>query len=152
MKKYDSAQDIRDHIWNVQLFLWRVVKNLELRSNEHDRSKLDEPEKSLFDEYTPLLRDSTYGSPEYKEFLTAMKVGIDHHYSVNRHHPEFHTEGIRGMSFLDLIEMLVDWKAATMRHENGDIRKSIEINQERFGYSDELKQIMINTLDELGML
>jgi hypothetical protein len=42
--------------------------------------------------------------------------------------------------------MLCDWKAATLRHDDGDIRRSIEINQERFGYSDELKQILINTL------
>lgn len=54
--------------------------------------------------------------------------------------------GILGMSLLDLTEMLCDWKAATMRHNDGDIRKSIEINQKRFGYSDELKQILLNTL------
>ena len=45
-----------------------------------------------------------------------------------------------------LLEMLCDWIAATKRHNNGDIRKSIEINQKRFGYSDELKQILFNTL------
>ena len=32
-----------------------------------------------------------------------------------------------------------------MRHNDGDIMKSIEINQERFGYSDDLKQLLINT-------
>jgi hypothetical protein len=32
-----------------------------------------------------------------------------------------------------------------LRHETGCIYKSIEINQKRFGYSDELKQIFINT-------
>ena len=50
------------------------------------------------------------------------------------------------MNLVDLIEMLCDWKAATMRHNDGDIMKSIEINQERFGYGDEIKQIMINTV------
>lgn len=55
-------------------------------------------------------------------------------------------KGLRGMSLLDLIEMLCDWKAATLRHNDGDIRKSIEINQKRFGYSDELKAIFLNTL------
>ena len=47
---------------------------------------------------------------------------------------------------LDILEMLCDWKAATLRHKDGDIRKSIEINQKRFGYSDELKRIFLNTL------
>ena len=50
------------------------------------------------------------------------------------------------MNLLDVIEMLCDWLAATHRHAYGDIRKSIEINQKRFKYSDELKLILINTL------
>lgn len=58
--------------------------------------------------------------------------------------------GIRGMSLLDIIEMLCDWKAATMRHADGDLAKSIEINQKRFGYSDELKVILQNTARELS--
>lgn len=53
---------------------------------------------------------------------------------------------VRSMSLLDLLEMLCDWKAATMRHADGDIRRSVEINQKRFGYSDELKRILLNTL------
>jgi hypothetical protein len=57
--------------------------------------------------------------------------------------------GISGMTLLDLTEMLCDWKAATLRHNDGDIRKSIEINQKRFGYSDELKRILLNTLREI---
>lgn len=57
---------------------------------------------------------------------------------------------IRGMTLMDLVEMICDWKAATERHDDGDIRKSIELNQGRFGYSDELKQIFLNTIDHLG--
>jgi hypothetical protein len=75
-----------------------------------------------------------------------MKVGLDHHYAANTHHPEHYPDGIQGMNLLDVLEMLCDWKAATMRHNNGDIRKSIEINQQRFGYSDELKTLLLNTL------
>lgn len=54
--------------------------------------------------------------------------------------------GIKGMGLHQLIEMLCDWKAATLRHNDGCIRRSIEQNQKRFGYSDELKQILLNTL------
>ena len=53
---------------------------------------------------------------------------------------------MREMNLVQLLEMLCDWKAASMRHDNGDIRASIEINQNRFGYSDELKRILLNTL------
>jgi hypothetical protein len=68
------------------------------------------------------------------------------------HHPEHYSNGIQGMSLLDVIEMLCDWKAATMRHADGDLSKSIEINQKRFGYSDELKSILINTAIELKFI
>jgi hypothetical protein len=47
--------------------------------------------------------------------------------------------------------MLCDWRAAALRHADGDIWKSIEINQKRFGYSDELKEIFKNTLVEIGI-
>jgi hypothetical protein len=45
----------------------------------------------------------------------------------------------------------MDWKAATLRHADGDILKSIEINQKRFGYSDDLKEIFKNTVKEMGL-
>jgi len=61
-------------------------------------------------------------------------------------HPDLRETGnISGMNLIDLIEMLCDWKAAGLRHDDGDLMKSIEINQERFGYSDELAHIFRNT-------
>ena len=145
----DSRPDTCKHIQTVQHFMLLVVNDLLLRSLVHDQSKLGSPEKEIFDEYTPKLAGSTYGSEEYKQFLAGMKPALDHHYAKNSHHPEYYPNGIQGMSLLDIIEMLCDWKAATLRHNDGDIRRSIEINQKRFGYSDELKQIFLNTLKEI---
>jgi hypothetical protein len=54
------------------------------------------------------------------------------------------------MSLLDLIEMFADWKAATLRHADGDLSESLKINKERFGLSDQLAQIMQNTMKEMG--
>ena len=65
-----------------------------------------------FDEYTPKLKHSTYGTDEYKGFLAGMGAGLEHHYAHNRHHPEHHAGGVHGMNLVDLIEMLADWKAA----------------------------------------
>lgn len=148
----DSRPATYEHIQTVQRFLTMAIVNLLTRSDNHDRSKLHSPEVEVFDEYTDKLKTSTYGSEEYKGFLAGMKPALDHHYSKNRHHPEFHKNGIKGMSFLDLLEMLCDWKAATMRHSDGDLAKSIEINQARFGYSDELKTIMLTTARELNLI
>lgn len=142
----DSRPDTYQHIQQVQRLLNVATVDLLRRSEEHDQSKLDSPEREVFDEFTPKLAGSTYGSEEYKGFLQAMQPALQHHYAANSHHPEHYPDGVRGMSLLDVLEMLCDWKAATLRHNDGDIRKSIEINQKRFGYSDELKQILLNTL------
>jgi hypothetical protein len=148
--RVDSRIATYEHIHAVQVLLARVIADLSRRQLEHDRSKLASPEVEAFDEWTPKLAASTYGSDEYKAMLAALKPALDHHYSANfGHHPEGNPRGIRGMSLLDLTEMLVDWLAATKRHTNGDIRRSIEINQVRFDFGDELKQILLNTLPAL---
>ncbi len=82
--------------------------------------------------------------------MAEMKPAIDHHNSANRHHPEHFEGGIHEMNLIDLLEMMCDWKAATLRHNDGDIMKSIEINQKRFGYSDELAAILRNTANWLN--
>ncbi len=145
----ESEKATCEHIGTVRAFMGLVNADIVRRCLAHDQSKLESPEKEGFEEFTPKLATSTYGSDEYKGFLAAMKPFLDHHYAANDHHPEHFPDGIRGMSLLSLLEMLCDWKAATLRHNDGDIRRSIELNQKRFGYSDELKQIFLNTLPVL---
>jgi hypothetical protein len=53
------------------------------------------------------------------------------------------------MNLIDLVEMLCDWKAASERHNDGNIRKSIEINASRFTISPQLVKILENTADLL---
>lgn len=50
------------------------------------------------------------------------------------------------MDLFDVIEMFVDWWAASERHEDGDIMKSIDINKERFQMSEQLCNIFKNTV------
>lgn len=149
---YDSRPDTWRHIHTVQAKLNYVVDLLRIRAHVHDQSKLVEPEVSVFDEYTPKLKGSTYGSDEYKSFLAGMGDGLKHHYAANSHHPEHYPDGIHGMCLLDLIEMLADWKAATERHDDGDLARSIEINRERFGYGDEIATLLRLTAERLGWI
>ena len=86
--KYDSKGDTEKHIANVQDKLRYFADELTNRGLNHDKSKLESFEKDTFDKYTPKLKDTTYGSDEYKEYLQGMKVALDHHYENNRHHPE----------------------------------------------------------------
>ena len=150
MRKYDSAEDTKKHIERVQTLLNFCIENLSSRKDVHDKSKLEDPEKAIFDEMTPKLRESSYGSDDYVEHLARMKEALDHHYANNSHHPEHYSNGIDGMSLLDLIEMLCDWKAAGERVADGDMQRSLELNQVRFSISPQLQSILENTARELG--
>jgi hypothetical protein len=148
---YDSAADTLRHIRRVNALLLDLATKLLERAAAHDESKLEAPEKAMFDEFTPLLRTLTYGSPEYDAARAAMGEALRHHYAHNSHHPEHYAAGINGMSLLDLVEMLVDWKAAGERHADGDMAKSLEINRSRFGEAD-LWLILQNTAREMGWI
>jgi hypothetical protein len=137
------------HIERVRNLLNRCITDLLERGEKHDQTKLEAPEVELFTEYTPKLAACTYGSEEYQGFLKAIKPALDHHYANNRHHPEHHKNGVNDMNLLDIVEMLCDWKAASERHHDGNIRKSIEINANRFGLSPQLVKILENTADLL---
>jgi hypothetical protein len=149
MELIETQAETLAHIRRVQELLYGVVRNLLERARLHDLSKLSEPELSVFAEFTPKLKGSTYGSEEYRAFLDGMRPALEHHYAENRHHPEHWKNGIRDMSLLDLIEMVCDWKAATERHANGDLGKSIELNKKRFSYGDDIEQIFRRTATEL---
>lgn len=147
---YDSSKDTLTHIKRVAELLLKCSTELLKRANEHDNSKLQTPEKELFDKYSPLLAGLQYGSDEYKQALLDLKPALDHHYKNNSHHPEHYQNGVNDMNLFDVIEMLVDWKAATERHLTGNIHKSIEINQKRFEISEQLNKILSNTIKYLG--
>jgi hypothetical protein len=147
---YDSTKETKLHIQKVSDYLDDCIFELSERQVSHDWDKIGDPvEKELFDTYTPKLKNCTYGSDEYKSFLEGLKPALERHYSNNRHHPEHFENGIKGMNLIDLLEMICDWKASSERHADGNIFNSIEVNQKRFGYSDDLKEILKNTVDFL---
>lgn len=147
---YDSYQDTRDHQGKVYANMQRIYYELWNRSQVHDDSKLESPEKEIFDAVTPKLRGLTYGSDEYKAALVEMGEALQHHYAHNSHHPEHRSNGVDGMSLMDVVEMFCDWQAASQRHADGDFGKSLEINKQRFAISDQLASIFENTRKELG--
>ena len=115
MSGYESRPETYAHIAEVRGLLLKGVMDLLRRSHHHDQSKLEPPEVETFNEFTPKLKDLTYGSDEYRECLRAMKPALEHHYAHNRHHPEHFANGVLGMDLFDLVEMLSDWIAASRR-------------------------------------
>lgn len=183
----DCIDDTRKHQDTVRELVLGIIGELNQRAQLHDASKLWPEEIEGFVKYTPKLKECTYGSDEYKQYLKELEPYLKHHYKHNRHHPEKfedHKESyciscknavtdydieisnkvgkcskcgkgkptfdtrytLRGMNLVDVLEMLCDWKAASIRHNDGDILKSLEIQKTRFGISDELYQILRNTI------
>ena len=146
MTKYDCTADVTEHKRKVSYWLNDFIQLLTGRSNTHDVSKLGPQEKPIFDEYTPKLKDLTFGSDEYKASLEAMGDGLKHHYKANRHHPEHFDNGVNGMTLYDLIEMFCDWLAAAeAKHAPLDI----DYLAKRFNLAPQLVEIMLNTMRDL---
>jgi hypothetical protein len=137
--------ETQKHIETVRKYIRFIIDKIDMRGVRHDASKLESPEVDLFAEITPILAELTYGSEEYKESLDKLKPALDHHYASNRHHPEHFVNGVNDMTLVDLIEMFCDWKASSLRQNDGNLLKSIEISAERFNIDPQLKQILINT-------
>lgn len=151
MSAYDSRADTLAHIKRVNALLLECCMELQVRAKRHDNSKLEEPEKSGFDACTLKLKAMAYGSDEYKAALAELKPFLDHHYAHNSHHPEHYPNGVDGMDLFDVMEMLMDWKAATERMQgSGDIYRSLEINTERFKLSPQMKSVLLNTIVRMG--
>ena len=148
--RIDSSVDTLLHIKRVSQLLNEFAMELIRRGNVHDDSKLKSPEKEMFDTATGRLKNSTYGSEEYKGFLKELKPALDHHYANNSHHPEHYENGINGFDLMDLVELFFDWKAAGERHANGNIFDSIQKDTERFKLSPQVVDIFNNTASRLG--
>ena len=143
--------ETQKHIEAVRKYIRFMIDKIDMRGVKHDASKLESPEVEVFAEYTPKLNSVGFGSDEYYANLESMKSALDHHYASNRHHPEHFVNGINDMTLIDVLEMFCDWKASTLRHNDGNLLKSIDTNAERFHMDGQLKQILINTarmLDE----
>ena len=135
---------IHRHIECVRNYISACIRELLDRQVTHDQSKFSDDELPT---YVALraVNSMTYGSPEYKAEIAKHAPAIAHHHALNRHHAEFFENGYRGMNLIDFLELMCDWKASTMRHADGDLFKSIEYNAKKYGYSDDLVDILKNT-------
>ena len=150
MKKVECIHETLKHIRKVGTLMVQIINRAFERALVHDDSKLREPELTLFNRYTPKLKLTDYGSEEYYDILKKMAPALKYHYTSNSHHPEHYEKGIKDMNLVDILEMLCDWMASSERHDTGDIYKSLEHNQTRFGYSDDVKAILWNTIKYMG--
>jgi len=147
---YDSTADTLKHIKRVNELLIMMSKKLLDRASTHDTSKLSTQEKELFDKYTHRLKDVKFNkdNEQYEEQLKDLGDALEHHHQNNRHHPEFHKDGVNDMTLIDLMEMIVDWKASSERQPDGNVLNSIDTLREKFKFTKQLGEILKNTVKE----
>ena len=125
----------------------KYISELLDRKANHDKTKLEFPEKQEFDKYNQKLKELSIGTDEYNENLYVLRNALCHHYRYNRHHPEHFGNGIYGMTIMDLTEMICDWKASSERQKNGDIFDGIEKQSQRFNYDKKMVRVLSNTVE-----
>ncbi len=141
----------RKHIQRISELLGEAAIELIKRGALHDASKMDPEELVLLAEMQELIEkegQAPYGSPEYDHRTALLKPMLEHHYSRNTHHPEHFDQGIEGMELFDLMEMCMDWKAASER--GGESRINLTHSAERYGISKQLCCIIANTFEHSG--
>lgn len=151
-KYYDIAFKKTDkHIKRVSELMNFCSNTLHERGIKHDASKYQDIEMNAMAEMERILEkegEVTFNSPEYHSRMAILKPMLDHHYKNNSHHPEHYPDGIQDMNLFDIVEMAMDWIAASERH--GSQYVNITSQQERFGMSEDLTKIMKNTIEKMG--
>lgn len=147
----DARAITRQHIDRVgelgRAFIARLVHRLDV----HDQSKLEPQEIIPLQELEDLREregDAPFGTDEYERRKALLGPMLKHHYENNSHHPEHYTDGVAGMDLLDLVEMFVDWKAASERGNEPAMNLIFAI--EKYKIEPQLASIMRNTAERLG--
>lgn len=144
---YDSKQDTMEHKKQVSAIMQIVIDNLTKRMNDHDNSKLSSPEKEKYDECIPLIKQTVFGTPEYKDAVSKLGDALGHHYRNNDHHPEYHGEhGVIAMDLLQLIEMICDWRASAKRDNRDWIESFHYCCDEKYHIQEPLKRVLFTTI------
>lgn len=150
-----NLKDVLLHKFWILFYMSKLCYAIMKRAILHDMSSFSKIELSNFARVKlsrAQLKGVTYGSPEYDAQKEMLGEALKHHYQHNSHHPEYYMSGFKEMTYLDKLEMLCDWRAATRRHADGDLRISIIINRDRYGYTDVDVDLLLLTAREIGLL
>jgi hypothetical protein len=147
-----ALSEIYHHKFTVLKIINPIIQDLIKRSEEHDNSKLTEDEFPDIIASSEELKKFPYGSPEYDEVRKKWQSGFEKHSKKNRHHIDHFENGIEGMTLVDLIELLADWKSATLRSPHPtNIWNAIRIGAEKYNIPPALIKILENTAKEYKM-
>lgn len=143
IKRVEESPEIRAlleiirHITRVKNYLGSFGHELQQRATRHDLSKFEFDEFYGFANLKSRLRSQKvkYDSDEYLTELSDSPIVS--HFSRNSHHPEHHENGVNDMNLFDIIEMVIDWKAANESYRDLPFDEMVQVNIKRFGLSSE---------------
>lgn len=145
MAQIETEEYIKGHISRVRRHIDTFIQLLIRRAENHDKSKLEEPELSWWKEMDKEPR-YPYGSEEYKQKIKRWDKVFKHHYKYNRHHPEYYEYGVSEMTLIDIVEMMCDWLGYKDTTTVTEALKVCDDQMARYNISEELRQIIFNTL------
>lgn len=145
MAQIETEEYIKGHISRVRRHINTFIQLLIRRAEKHDKSKLEEPELSWWKEMDKEPR-YPYGSEEYKQKIKRWDKVFKHHYKYNRHHPEHYEYGVSEMTLIDIVEMMCDWLGYKDTTTVTEALKVCDEQMARYDISEELRQIIFNTL------
>lgn len=145
MEQIETEEYIKEHISRVRRHINTFIQLLIRRAENHDKSKLEEPELSWWKEMDKEPR-YPYGSEEYKQKIKRWNKVFKHHYQYNRHHPEHYEYGVSEMTLIDIVEMMCDWLGYKDTTTVTEALKVCDEQMVRYDISEELRQIIFNTL------
>lgn len=141
----------RTHMQRVSALLREAAIELIKRAARHDLSKLTPQELGplqALQDHTAVHGVAPYGTPEYETNRQLLAPMLAHHYANNSHHPEHYGNGVAGMDLFDLIEMFLDWKAASER--GGESAMNLSHSVKAYDIPPMLGSILRNTAARMG--
>lgn len=138
-----------NHRYYVKFFITKIVEELQHRANVHDFSKYLDDESIGFIKAVPYTKIKWGSNDIPDDIAESLKDSLAIHHARNDHHPEHFQNGIEDMDLIQLLELVCDWRAAMIRHENFDIEETICVGQARFKFCNTIARILENTLERI---
>lgn len=143
----ETLNSVLQHKKTVKERLLFLADELYKRAYNHDDSKLQLPELQWLIDMDKEPRYA-YGTPEYFDKMKRWDKFFKSHYKNNRHHPDHFPNGINDMNLADLCEYIVDIISYYKELHVNVALDTVNKQQQRFGFDEQITQILKNTLME----
>jgi hypothetical protein len=150
--EFDFLCDAILHVSEVSENMEAIAGELRRRGIAHDRTKFQALEFDAFVSTREKFKKANYGTPEYQECVELVRPAVDHHHKNNRHHTDFHPNGVNDMTLMDLAEMIADWKAAARRSPDRKLEDTLDYAFDKYGIGQQLGGVLRNSLVALGWI